>query len=228
MEMHCQKLVKSNFSDMVAKQIKRMILSGQLKTGERLPAEQDLAKMFGVGRTTIREAIKALSAIGLIYREKQATYVKNVSNACLEPLQNMILLKNVDIKEIFEVREVLELSLVTLAAQRHTDEDMQAIVSSHKEIMKDNITGDRAIEANFNFHLAIARSSKNTILTELVLTIVHILKEKQKETISIPGVISEIVCQHQKIIDAIKERDPLAAREAMKYHLEEARKTHKI
>src|SRR5690554_4914110 len=100
-------IVKNTCADIAADQIKRLIVTGKYNSGDRLPTEMELSEMFGVGRTTIREALKALSAIGLIERHKQATYVKNLSNACLEPMQNFIMMKNIDLSQVFEARMAL-------------------------------------------------------------------------------------------------------------------------
>ncbi|MDR3271786.1 MAG: FadR family transcriptional regulator [Peptococcaceae bacterium] len=228
------KIIKSSYADIVANQIKRMIINGSFSTGDRLPTEQELSEMFGVGRTTIREAITALCAIGLIERQKHATFVKNIANMCLEPIQNFILLKNIDLAQIFEARLALEPSLCGWAASRRTDKDLENIITFQQELAEieqtataeSAQTADRFVEANFNFHFAIAKASQNIILADLLLSIVQILKDRQKEIMDVPNINQTIIQEHGSIVSAIQRQDPVQASEKMRIHLEKALQNH--
>lgn len=191
-----------------------------------MPTEQELAEQFGVGRTTIREALKYLSAVGLIYREKQATFIKEVSDKyMLESLDNLIKFRNISLSQVFEARTALELALVGMAADRCSPEELGEIISVHNNLNKDSSL-DNIIESNIEFHLAIARASKNIILIELLVSMVELLRQTQKQIISQPGVVDGMIRDHAGIINAITDKDPNDAREAMKKHLDDAFQKH--
>ena len=158
---------KQSLADKVAHKLQEQISLGHYKFNDKLPIEPDLMKMFGVGRSTIREAIKILANSGLLRVQQGAgTFVDNVSGG-REPLHQR--LKRSNMKDLNEVRELLEMKIAQKAAANRTEHDIAAM-QKHLQARKINADAgllEECIKADINFHVAIAEASKNEILADL-------------------------------------------------------------
>lgn len=133
--MEIKPIERSNLPDKIIEQIKNIIIKGRLQLGDKLPSERELAERFSVGRTTVREAMKALSYAGIIKKVREGTIVnRNVSNFFIDSLTQMLIMKHLDFEDLFETREVLEVKLAGFAAQRATIEDIEIIGNILKEM----------------------------------------------------------------------------------------------
>jgi DNA-binding FadR family transcriptional regulator len=160
-------IIKKSLADEVATRIAQQISSGHYKENEKLPIEPELMKNFGVGRSTVREAIKSLVNSGLLrVQQGIGTFVEQSTNS-REPIQQR--LKRADMHEIDEIRQLFEMKIAEKAALNRTDQDIEIIrqhLFNRKQAAKDGLIQD-CIEADINFHTAIADASKNKILADM-------------------------------------------------------------
>jgi len=166
---------RSTLTDDIIEQIKKLILDGHLKPGDRLPSERELGEQLAVGRTSVREALKAVSSLGLIRRTTEGTFVNQDTLPSLrEQLSYSLLSKKTTVREVFETRHLFEIGLAALAAQRATDEDIKAMENA---LAIDKRSDDVAsfVNADLAFHTAIAEAAQNRILCELFVTVQHLL-----------------------------------------------------
>lgn len=168
-------ITRRSLADEVAARLQEQVLEGKYAVNEKLPNETELMKQFGVGRSTIREAIKQLSNSGLlIVQQGLGTFVAPEGNS-REPMDQR--LKRANVEDLDEVRQLVELKIAEKAAMNRTDQDLQ-IMRKHLEARKINADKglvEECIEADIEFHIAIAVASKNIILADLYKSVsVHL------------------------------------------------------
>lgn len=154
-------------ADEVAEQVQKQIIDGELKEGDKLPIEAELMKEFGVGRSSIREAVKKLENMGYLkVQQGKGTFITTPSLS-QEPLEQR--LKRADIKELYEVRNILESAIAERAAQRHTAQDVEEMMEylAARKAAAEAGTLAECIEADIKFHVSVAKAAHNEILFEL-------------------------------------------------------------
>lgn len=212
--------------EQVEKQVRAAILSGDLKSGERLPSEAELSRQFNVSRTTVREALRSLNSQNLISKvpgHGGGSFVRSIDHRALgamlqESLHNLLQLGTLDWREVAMVRQYLEVPSARLAAEHRTAEHLDtlaAIVARQKAITVD----DPAVpELDAQFHATIADASGSRLLAGLV----HALHAETEPVHSLdlsPEVGRRTVMQHRAIVRAIEAQDPDAAETAVVDHL---------
>lgn len=217
----------SRLYEQIVAQIEAAITRGTLKPGDQLPAERDLALQFGASRTAVREALKAL-------REKQlvealpgrGTFVTDRTSDALR--QSLGLTAKMGqwagSAYLAEVREILEPEIAALAATR--------VEEQHLAMMRDAVdVMDRAaqdpdayIEADLDFHLALAEAAANPLILSLLDSIVGPLREQRVRIFRVQGGPQRGQYHHRRILEAVAKRDPDAARQAMRAHMQQVRK----
>ena len=216
----------SRLYEQIVQQIEESILKGELGEGSQLPAERDLAKQFGVSRTAVREAIKALQEKGLVDAfPGRGTFVTNgTSNSMRRSLDRLV--KSGEPggwAYLVEVREILEPEIAALAAVRA---DAQDITTMREALfVMDNAAwdSDAYIEADLDFHLALAEGAANPLILSLLDSIVALLREQRLRIFRVPGGPERGQIYHKRILDAVERRDSEKAREAMRAHLWQVR-----
>lgn len=217
---------RSTLPDEIVEQIKRIIFEGELQPGNKLPSERELTERFSVGRTTVREALKALSSMGLIARTKEGTVVNSdISAFFTDPLTQKLILKRINFNELFEARKLLEVKMAVLAAERATVEDI-ALIQRTLEEMGEEVAHDerKFITADIAFHEAVAEAAQNRVLYELFTAVRHLLWTAQETVVKSPGIMKRSLRHHQQIFEAIKQQDVVAAEKAMFMHLDDVEK----
>ncbi len=214
---------RKRLADQVAERLMALIAEGRLQPGDRLPSELELMKQFQVGRSSIREAIGALSLIGLVtVKPGQGTHVADFSAEGEAKRIGLIGIGREKINELVEARIELECVIVRLAAERATDEEIAEIRSKHEQLKEALSRDDEPITADLEFHLAVARSCHNSVLIrflmELRQPIWHWMKQKAKYDWGYAPVYD----QHEAILQAIENRDGIQAEKALKAHLRSA------
>lgn len=210
----------------IAAHIERQIMQGELRTGDRLPTERELAEQFHASRTAVREAMKTLAQKGLVdLRPGRGTIViDNTSQAMRESLDRLMRVNHRDSETaLVEVREILEPGIAALAAARATEEDiaeLQAAVAAMDEHLAD---ADAFIAADNQFHLVLARATQNALILTLIDPIMALLSEQRKHIFGVPGGPERGQEHHKLLLDAMLRHDPEAAREAMRAHLRQVR-----
>jgi GntR family transcriptional repressor for pyruvate dehydrogenase complex len=216
----------SRLYEQIVQQIEESILSGELKEGSQLPAERDLAKQFGVSRTAVREAIKALQEKGLVdaFPGRGTFVTSGTFNSMRRSLDQIIRSGETDGGAyLVEVREILEPEIAALAAFRATDQDLAAMKDAVEVMDQAGQDSDAFIEADLDFHLALAEAAGNPIVLSLIDSIVGLLREQRLRIFRIRGGPERGQHHHKRILDAVKRRDTQGARAAMQAHLSQVR-----
>lgn len=200
-------------SDRVINQIKQDITAEKYKAGEKIPAEPELMKLYNVGRSTIREAIKTLAMSGVLkVQQGSGTFVNNN----FQELSIEQRLKRARFGDINAVRALLEKEIVRLATLNHTDENIAEIAQSlenRKQAIKKE-DRDECADADIAFHMAIANASLNPVLAELYYSFTLIIRDffsaREVQGISYFAMSHHM---HEELFKAIKSRKPQKAQQ---------------
>ena len=215
-------------SEEVISQLREMIHRGDLRPGDRLPPERDLAKLLGVSRPTLRAGIRSLAAVGILQsRQGAGTFVvKSDGPPSLDssPLRLMASLHGFTAGEMFEARRSLEMAVAGLAAERATGDQMALMAEEVTGMFASLDDPEQFLIHDVRFHQTIAAASGNRILTSLMNMVATILYDTRIKTVKRATDLKESAEMHRHIYRAIRERDPAAAREAMREHLVVAQK----
>lgn len=221
----------SRLYEQIVQQIEESILNAQLKAGDQLPPERELAQQFGVSRTAVREAVKALREKGLVEAYSgRGTFVTNgTSHAMRQSLDWLIKIGEPgNLAQLEEVREILEPDIAALAATR-ADEQHLATMREAVELMdRSRQDPDTYIEADLDFHLSLAEAAANPIILSLIDSIVGLLREQRMRIFRIEGGPERGQHHHKRILEAVERRDSQAAREAMRAHLQQVREDSQV
>ncbi len=222
-----QPVTRQRLYEKVADQIQALIASGNLAAGDRLANERTLAEQFEVSRTVVREALKTLAVRGLIeVRPGQGTFVVDATGDTLSrSFQTMLYLDQGEdpYASLVEVREILEPEIAYRAALRARPENVEAMrdaVASMDAHMHDMVGFIRADDA---FHLALAVATQNAFVPRLLSSVVDVLHEHRSRIFRTSGGAQRGQSHHKRILRAIEDGAPEAAREAMRGHLAQVR-----
>jgi len=214
--------------EQIVTQIEARIMTGELKVGDQLPAERDLADQFSVSRTAVREAVKALHQKGLIeIRPGRGTFVTNGTQGAMRHSLGLLMHFGAadGLTDLTEVREILEPEIAARAAVRITEEYIlamqQAVATMEAAVSAEN--SEIFVEADLDFHLALAEATQNAVIPVLMDSIIDLLREQRKRTGLVTGGLWRGQSHHKRILEAIICHDPEAARAAMKDHLQQVR-----
>ena len=198
---------RRSLADEVAAQLQQQIALGKYKTGEQLPIEPELMKTFGVGRSTIREAIKSLVNSGLLrVQQGLGTFVEG-AEGIKEPLPQR--LKRADFKDLDEVRQLIEMKIAEKAAANRTDDDLTQI-RHWLALRKKAATDDKlveCVEADIRFHTAIAVASKNEVLADLYKSLTIQIKNWFLTVYSDATDFRKTQTMHEQLLKAIEAND---------------------
>lgn len=210
--------------DKIIHQLRQLIASGQLKPGDRLPAERVLAERFCVGRGYVRDAIRKLEFYGLLKTSPQSgTYVSGYSIKVLDGiLSDIIDFNKDDFAAMVEARYYMEINAARLAAQRRTDEDLkvlQSAVADYDLKMKNNLDG---VQEDMFIHLKIASATKNSFFESMLLLLLpDLIRNIIEKKVCGPDRSITAVKEHHEILTAIADKDENAAALAMAAHLDD-------
>lgn len=207
------------------------IRAGELKPGDRLDSVEYLAEQLQVSRSAVREALASLKAMGLIeIKQGSGTFVKEVSEQILEfPLSTSILAHRENVPHLLELRKIIEVGTVVSAARNRTQEDIERL----KEILEKmkTVQGDEELgeKVDFEFHMAIAASSHNPLIPNLLDQVSGLTIDLMRETRRIwlyskQTTAEQLYDEHMQIFLAIKQQNPELAELAMYTHLSNVEK----
>src|SRR5689334_13468682 len=208
----------------VVDKVLELISSGSWKPGFRLPPERELSEAFGVSRTVVREAVKALEARGVL----ESTTGSGVSvrladfNMVSRSLQTYMQLSNQDDFEIRlnEVRRVLEVEMVALAATRKTPEQLIQLHQICQQMRTGKHTAKEMAELDFRLHVTLAEATQNDLFKVLLAPLINQLRDQIILTWEdFPRPVKEVFDQHEAVVSAVENGDAEAARQAMLMHL---------
>jgi len=208
----------------LVKEIQRQIAANEFKPGERLPPENEIAAMFGISRSVVREAIKQLVLMGLVRVEQgKGTFVSTFDPSFLAESLSPFILTNRDmVFELLEARKHIETIIAYLAAKRRTQRDVEEIAAL-LPVMKEELRRGRVdtyAEKNLRFHMLIAKASRNRVLAMNIETLRRLLKEFMTDCmIMVPGMAERAMNYHMKIFQAIERGDAGNAQRHMRNHI---------
>lgn len=216
----------SRLRQQIELQIREAILTRSLGEGDKLPSEPELARMFSVSRSTVREALRSLDSAGLIEKIPGAnggSFVRVIDAEAFgrltsDSMEMLILLGNASIGELATVRSLLEVPCCRMAALERTDEDvarLYEIVAEQKSAM---VVDPHVPQMDVDFHSAIADATGNRVLSALVYALHNVTRPATRATLS-EEVGRATVRQHLNLVRAIEARDPDAAEAAIQEHL---------
>jgi GntR family transcriptional repressor for pyruvate dehydrogenase complex len=222
--MNLQTISLGTIPDAILQQIKLLIRKGELKPGDRLPNERELGEKFGVGRSSVREAMKALVVLGLVVRTREGTFVNpDPTKLVWNSLDSHAGLTQGSISEVFEARRLFELGMAALAAERADADDIAEIWNWAPERV-DSL--DEFKMTDIRFHSAISKATRNSFLAELYTHMQGVLFRthqwfnalEQLDKKSLYSQLSVNLQQHRVIAQAIADHNPEAAQQAMLQH----------
>lgn len=209
--------------DAIAK-ISELITSGRLNPGDRIPPEQELARLLGISRSSLREAVKALSQAKVLYvRRGDGTYVSSLEPRLLLSGMGFAvdLMQDTSLTEIFEVRRLLEPAATALAAVRITDAQVDGLRDSLQN-MRGTQDPEELVIRDMDFHAHIAEASGNASLCSILEAISTRSLRARVWRVSTVGLKSMTLSQHGTILAALADRDPHLASSAAVIHVSES------
>ena len=210
-------------SEKIIAQISDALVAGELKPGDRLPPERELAEQFGVSRTVIRDAVKTLAGRGILHVKHGAGIFVTTSeeNAIgrLGALSDILPLQGVSLRDLFEIRKVLEAEGAEWAARRRNDYHLKRLRGILEDAHRNSENLEVLSERDAQFHVAIAEASQNLVLVRVMLTLLDLLAQSRRESLSIPGRAKLSLKDHERIVEEIEAQRHEGARETMLEHL---------
>ena len=223
MKSNATRIERKRLTDQIIDQIISMIVDKKLRPGDKLPPEPMLMEQFGVGRSSVREAIGALSLIGLLtVRPGHGTQVSISSEEFLvKPLRwGMMMMGGEKVHELVEARIVIEQAMVGMATERATDENVAEIKFYQNQLKAAKKPGRRAIQADLSFHNALAKASHNSVLRRFLVELRQPLRSWMEQKASFVGGYDMVIEQHDAILKAIEAHEVGKAQSALREHLE--------
>jgi len=211
-----------NLTDRIAAQIEALIASEELKPGDRLPAEREMAALLAVSRPSLREAVRILAARRrLTVRHGQGVFVAAPPSE--QDLRAALSKTDVSLVELYAMREVLEVPASEWAASRRTREQLtglrRALEQLDRAAAKDPVDFDEVGTYDAEFHMRIVEAAGNRFLRQTLTVLQGMLRSGMETTLAIPGRLEASHRDHHRIIAAIESGNPAGARAAMRAHI---------
>ncbi|WP_428911950.1 FadR/GntR family transcriptional regulator [Niallia sp. Krafla_26] len=223
--MKTTKINRQKIYEVIAEQIKQQIIDGDLKPGDRLPTGKELCEMYGVGRSTVREALSALEIMGLIEtRQGEGSTVKtwNPEIMALPNFQDFLISEET-VLELMEARKSLEISISRMAAIKRTEEDLNKLEDNLKYMELNLSNPNESKKTDMLFHKLLAQSTQNSIMVHLIEAISDQMDKAMEEirriTFGSPSLSRKILKEHRAIYQAVVEQNTALAQQKMLDHL---------
>ena len=212
---------RTTLSDEIASRLTSYILEEGLKPGDKLPSERELVARLAVGRSSLREGLKLLSAVGAVdILGREGVFVgRGGAELLTRPLFWNLLLGDRSMDEVIEGRRFVEVGLAGLAAERATQADVASIAKQLEKMRGSQGEADVYSDLDMGFHLAVAQAARNRILYQVLVTMRHVMRAWIRKNIMDAQGRPQAFEEHITIFEAIAGHDPQAARRAMDDHL---------
>ncbi|WP_342043575.1 FadR/GntR family transcriptional regulator [Bacillus sp. OTU2372] len=225
------KFDRSTVPSKIVEEVKGFIQRGELKPGEKLPPERDLAQLLNVSRNTIRESYKILSTLGFIeIKHGQGAFVAQ-ENDNLHSFADHFFIRNDQYADLFEIRKLIETQSVVWAVQRASDKQIEDLYLNVKETIRQMAVGaikqTTLSNRDQEFHLMISKLSHNDLALRIMNILTGQLRKMREETSKIPERVQHSWNEHLKIAEMLKMRNAEKAREYMEIHLDSVEMTLK-
>jgi GntR family transcriptional repressor for pyruvate dehydrogenase complex len=216
-------------AEIVLGEIRQMIEGGELRPGDRLPAERDLAKRFGMSRASLRAALHSVAGMGLLqFRHGSGTYIKEGPPVLHDgPLSLLASLHGFTDDEMFEARRHLEVGVAALAAERASGAELSAMRAEIAGMARALHHPQQYLVHDMAFHRLVAKASGNPILAALVELLATILYQQRRQTVSGALDLAPSLAMHRRIYRALAAGDPARARDAMNRHLDQTQRARR-
>lgn len=225
--MEITRLTKRNHYEEIKDQLQQMIMDGKLKVGDKLPSTKEMSESFGVGRSTTREALSALKAMGLIEIRQGGgcRVIRNSPSDITLPELDSLRMNREILLELLEARQSLEVSNASVAALKRTDEDLtefKLLIAQMERSVGQDVEGERT---DLLFHLTLAKATHNSIMLRLFESIANQLETAIREVRRVELYANQQVAQrlymeHSAIYEAVLKQDSELAGLRMKQHLQ--------
>jgi len=226
MKLKFQKIQRQTITETIIDQIKERILQGDLQPGQQLPSERVLAETFSVGRTSVREAIRALQHMGILEVHcGEGTFLTKNLSLLSDHFKTSYIIRQYSVMELVEARKIIEGETVHLATKRSSKEEKDALKEIFETAIRVKNDVKAFLKADFGFHKKIAEMSHNSVLEEFFTAMRELTLEENLEVIKKPGQIDKAISFHEDILHCILLCDADAARKVMLDHLEDIEKT---
>lgn len=213
-------------TEQVVSHVRSLIERGELRPGDRLPAERDLAIQIGVSRPTVRAGLRALAAMGVVRsRHGSGTYIPDGPPTLgSEPLSFLAALHGFTREEMYEARRILEVGAAGLAAERASSEQVATMAEEVASLFASMNDPQGFLRHDIEFHRAVAAASGNPIVATLVEMVSALYYERRRQTAgrATDRNLHDAAEAHRRIYQAVRSRDPNVARDAMNEHLMQA------
>ena len=202
-----------------------LIQDGSLEHGAKLPAERVLAEQLKVSRSSVREAIRTLELQGLVVSKPgSGTFINTQSLDAVTTLMTSSLGEGLgageaQLRDIFEVRHLLEPQLAALAAKRATAGEMERLETILDEQQRQIMDGETGVDADTEFHFTLATATHNTALVKVVSAVEDVLRQSRDQSLQQPGRPERSLDSHRQILEMVRSGDHQGARDAMDHHL---------
>lgn len=220
-----QRVPRGSLTEGVVYQIEELVLSGELRQGDKLPSQRDLAARLGVSPTVVREAVRILEQKGLLdARAGSGTYVSALTpEACSDVLRLLFKQGAMSFDHLYEAREVLEIEIAGMAAARAKPDHIEQMDAAILRMDQSRDDLGTFVQADFELHLALARATDNPVFPLLTVALLEAVPGSRKFSFQVPGATARGQAYHRAIRDSVKRGDVEGAREAMREHLEQSR-----
>jgi len=209
---------RANVYEIVAERMLDDISEGRFAPGASLPPERELAQRFGVGRSSVREALRVLESHGVVRADRHAQFVvRNEAEMLIPAVAMLVTLGHATLRDVHELRRSLEIEIAGLAASRRTDSDLK-LINLAMERMKDSLGSRSAtMQADLAFHEAVAAASHNRALTAMSTAVCTTLSGTLRGSYHVSA---EVMAQHGAVAEAIQKQDVELARRRIQEHME--------
>lgn len=224
------KVSVGRISETIVGQVRQLMRQGQLRPGDRLPAERDLCEQFGVSRVTVREALRMLESSGLVeirVGARGGAFVTAPSSGRIgDGLADMLSLSVISAADVTEVRLILEAGIVPLLCERATEEDLQDLEQMCALAREAHRTGSYTTDMSAEFHVRVARATHNPAVAMLVESFRGpIVMSMEEAKATAPDMGKPGIEEHEQFVAAVRQRDPEKAMRIMREHL--SRRAHR-
>ncbi len=214
---------QERLAQLVAEQIRDMILQREMTAGDQLPTESELMVRFDVGRSTIREAMKQLQAENIVViRRGKGSFVADRTGLAKDPLGLEFEEQSRVLCELMEVRLLLEPGIAGEASLRRTEEDLEAMRKSIQSMTEAYREGGDYQRFDYDFHLAMAESVHNSVLRRMYPVIFEAIAQGYQRTAHVHGSFEVALNYHREILNAIQKKDASAASDCTRRHILQA------
>jgi GntR family transcriptional repressor for pyruvate dehydrogenase complex len=214
---------KTRVYEEIVVKVKNMIEKGRLHSGDQLPSERELAEVFNVSRSSVREALRSLETQGYLEsRQGDGTYIaRQPVESLINPLATVIFTEKDGQIELFEMRKLIEPQLAYLAAERATPEEI-VMLGKALELQEDAYAkGESGTEVDKTFHYILAKAARNKVLLRIIDNIMDLLAESRDKYLQVEGRPAMSLARHREVLNAIRSGDRELAAKIMHEHLED-------